>query len=87
MLEPELLLDQLRKLSAEKPERPVMIEAHAFAPYSAVTAVLDLCTRASLPNVSFFTMTTPDEEEVPLPKAEPDPGVELILPEGRDFDR
>ena len=68
-----------------------MIEAHAFAPYSAVTAVLDLCTRASLNNVRFFSKTTPDEttpdEEIPLPKVEPDPGVEMILPKGRDFDR
>jgi biopolymer transport protein ExbD len=76
----ERLAEELSRLSAANPDRPVMIEADTTAPYSAVTAVLDLCKRASLPNVSLFTMTTPEEEVPPLPKAEPDPGAELILP-------
>jgi biopolymer transport protein ExbD/predicted Ser/Thr protein kinase len=81
-LAPELMLEELRKLESARPGRPVMIEAAHTAPYSAVTAVLDLCGQASLSNVSFYTETTPGEEEVPLPKVEPDPSVEMILPQG-----
>jgi biopolymer transport protein ExbD/predicted Ser/Thr protein kinase len=78
VLATELMLEELKKLAAAKPERPVMIEADSTVPYSAVAAVLDLCTQASLSNVSFYTETTP-EEEVPLPKWE-DKGAEMILP-------
>ncbi|WP_367871602.1 protein kinase [Luteolibacter sp. Populi] len=49
------LLETLHRLTASDPQRPVKIVADAETPYTAIQAVLDLCSRAAITNISFGT--------------------------------
>jgi tetratricopeptide (TPR) repeat protein/predicted Ser/Thr protein kinase len=51
----EKLQERLTALGANNPGTPVTLRASKLVPYSRVVAILDICQRAKLQNISFMT--------------------------------
>lgn len=56
----EKLQERLAELGAKNPDTPVTLRADKSVPYSRVVAILEICQRANLRNVSFATQTATD---------------------------